>query len=73
MDISEIEVGVMYKCDHDGAQYFGRVKEVKDGKASVLLGDKINEDGDRGDPIDRRGDMPVWLMPENIYPMSCEL
>lgn len=73
MDIAEIEVGALYKCDHDGAQYFGRVKEIKDGKVSVVLGDKINENGDRGDPIDRVGDTPVLLKPENIHPMAREL
>jgi hypothetical protein len=73
MDISEIKPDTMYKCDYDDAQFFGRAKEIKDGKVSVVLGDKINEDGDRGDPVDRRGDTPVWLAPENIHPMAREL
>jgi len=73
MDISKIQVDALYKCDHDGAKYFGRVKQIKDGKVLVVLGDKIDEDGDRGDPIDRVGDTPVWLGPENIHPMADEL
>jgi hypothetical protein len=73
MDISKIEIGAKYKCDYNGAQYFGHVKELKGGKVYVQLRDKINKDGDAGDPIDRRGDTPVCLDPENIHPMSCEL
>jgi hypothetical protein len=38
-----------------------------------MLGDKMDESGDSGDPIDRRGDTPVWLKPENIHPMAREL
>jgi hypothetical protein len=70
MNISEIEMGGLYKCDYDGVQYFGRVKEIKDGKVQVVLGDKIDDNGDRGDPIDRVGDTHVWLKPENIHPMA---
>ena len=70
MDISEIEVGTMYKCDYDGAEYFGRAKEIKGEKVSVVMGDKMDESGDRGDPIDRRGDTRVWLKPQNIRPMA---
>ena len=42
MDIAEIEVGALYKCDHDGAQYFGRVKEIKDGRC-LVFGKKITK------------------------------
>ena len=73
MEISKIEVGALYKCDHEGAQYFGRVKEIRTGTIGVVLGDKIEASGDRGDPIDRVGDRLVWLKPENIHPMTREL
>lgn len=72
MNISDIEVGTKYKCCYGDAKYFGHVKEIKNGEVRVLLGDKLNNDGDPGDPIDRL-DKSVWLKPENIHRMACEL
>ena len=54
---------------HGDAQYFGHVKEIKNGEVRVLLGDKLNNDGDPGDPIDRL-DKSVWLKPDNISSRS---
>ena len=72
MEISALEVGAKYICNYDNAQYFGHAKEIKNGHVSVLLGDKLNEDGDPGDPIDRFG-RSVWLKPQDIFPMVAEL
>jgi hypothetical protein len=70
MDLSEIIIGQKCKCDYGDGQYFAFVKEKKDGRVGVQLTDKVEGDGDPGDPIDRLGTVGlVWLAPENIHPM----
>jgi hypothetical protein len=70
MNYSDIEIGGKYKCTYRGDQYFAYVKEKKDGLIGVHLGDKVGEDGDPGDPIDRLGTLDlVWVSPECIHPM----
>jgi hypothetical protein len=70
MDYSDIEIGQKYKCDYQGDQYFGSVREKKDGRIGVMLADRVGEDGDPGDPIDRLGTRGVvWVSPECIHRM----
>lgn len=70
MEFSEIVIDQKYKCDYQDGQYFGVVKEKKDGCIAVKLTDKVGGDGDPGDPIDRLGTVDlVWVAPGNIHPM----
>lgn len=72
MIVLEFKIGKERLKEMSGAQYFGHVEEIKNGEIRVLLGDKLNNDGDPGDPIDRL-DKSVWLKPEKIHRMACEL
>ena len=70
MNLFEIEIGRKYKCDRLDGQYFATVKEKRDGRIGVVLGDKVGMDGDPGDPIDRLGTLElVWVEPECIHPL----
>jgi len=69
MNLFEIEIGRKYKCDRQDGQYFATVKEKRDGSIGVVLGDKVEKDGDL-DPIDRLGTSDlVWVEPHCIHPM----
>jgi hypothetical protein len=69
MNLFEIEIGRKYKCDRQDGQYFATVKEKRDGSIGVVLGDKVEKDGDP-DPIDRLGTLElVWVEPGCIHPM----
>jgi hypothetical protein len=69
-NLFEIEIGRKYKCDRNDGQYFATVKEKRDGRIGVILGDKVGEDGDPADPIDRLGTLElVWVEPGCIHPM----
>ena len=65
MKLFEIEIGRSYKCElHDG-EYFGTVKEKRDGQIGVVLGEKIGSD-----PAARWGTQAlVWLAPEHVHPI----
>jgi hypothetical protein len=64
MKLFEIEIGRKYKCDlHDGP-HFGTVKEKKDGRIGVALGNKVGTDSD-ADIL--RG--LIWLRPKDIHPV----
>jgi hypothetical protein len=52
MNLFEIEIGRRYKCDLYGGQYFGTVKEKRDGRIGVALGNRVGTDDD---PRDRPG------------------
>jgi hypothetical protein len=41
MNLFEIEIGRSYKCDRKDGQYFGTVKEKRDGCIGVELGNKV--------------------------------
>jgi hypothetical protein len=57
MDLDEVELGRRYACDFEGKQYFATVIDKDDQRVLVTLGDKINKDSDRGDPIDNGCDL----------------
>jgi hypothetical protein len=66
MNLFEIEIGRTYKCDHQDGQYFVTVKEKRDGRIGVVLGDKVGA----GDPVVRLGAQGlVWFKPEHIHPV----
>jgi hypothetical protein len=44
MKLFEIEIGRNYKCDRFGNQYFGIVKEKRDGQIGVVLGNRVGAD-----------------------------
>lgn len=67
MNISDIEVGAKYKCDYNGAKFFTVVIEKNSARVRVRLGDKIDEAGDAGSPVDRLGTLgPICVGPEQI-------
>jgi hypothetical protein len=66
MKLFEIEIGRKYKCDRLGNQYFGIVKEKRDGRIGVVLGSRVGID----DLTDRPGLRELlWLGPEDIHPL----
>jgi hypothetical protein len=65
MKLFEIEIGRRYKCDQKDGQYFATVKEKRDGRIGVVLGDKVGADSDPGEPLEGL----IWLKPENIHPL----
>jgi hypothetical protein len=50
LNLFEIEIGRSYKCDRHDGQYFGTVKEKRDGQIGVALGSKVGTESDPGDP-----------------------
>jgi hypothetical protein len=67
MNLFEIEIGRKYKCDLYGGQYFGTVKEERDGRIGVALENRVGTDDD---PRDRPGMQElVWFEPEHIHPL----
>jgi hypothetical protein len=70
MNLFEIEIGRKYKCDRNDGQYFATVREKRDGRIGVILGNKVRGDGDPADPIDRLGTLElVWVEPGCIHSM----
>jgi hypothetical protein len=67
VNLFEIEIGRSYRCDLYGVQYFGTVKEKRDGQIGVALGNKVGTDSDPGDPVATRE--LTWLAPEHIHPL----
>jgi hypothetical protein len=66
MNLFEIEIGRRYKCDLHGVQYFGTVKEKRDGSIGVALGNKVGTAA----PVDPLGRPEiVWLAPEHVHPL----
>jgi hypothetical protein len=66
MNLFEIEIGRRYKCDLHGVQYFGTVKEKRDGSIGVALGTKVGTAA----PVDPLGRPEiVWLAPEHVHPL----
>jgi hypothetical protein len=49
MNLFEIEIGRSYKCDRYDGQYFGTVKEKRDGQIGLVVGDNV------GTPVGSRG------------------
>jgi hypothetical protein len=67
MKLFEIEIGRSYKCELREGEYFGTVKEKRDGQIGVVLGEKIGSDAD---PAARWGTQAlVWLAPEHVHPL----
>jgi hypothetical protein len=66
MKLFEIEIGRTYKCDRFGNQYFGIVKEKRDGRIGVVLGNKVGTDDLAERPSIRE---LLWLGPEDIHPL----
>jgi hypothetical protein len=62
----EIEIGRKYKCDHFGKQYFGIVKEKRDGQIGVVLGSKVETDDMTVRPGLRE---LLWLEPKDFHPL----
>jgi hypothetical protein len=71
MDLDEVEIDAKYRCDYDdGKQYVATVLEKYHRKVLVTLGDRINKDGDPGDPIHRMGTLgAIWVVPKQLHPM----
>ena len=67
MNLFGIEIGRKYKCDCSDGQHFGTVKEKRDGRIGVVMGDKVGADGDARRPVDTQG--LVWLAPELLHPL----
>jgi hypothetical protein len=51
MNLFEIEIRRKYKCDRYDGQYFGTIKEKRDGQIGVVMGDKVGTPGDPGDRL----------------------
>ena len=51
MNLEEIQIGNKYSCDWEGHQYFATVLRKQGRRVLVSLGDRINADGDRDDPV----------------------
>lgn len=67
MKLFEIEIGRSYRCDRPDGQYFGTVKEKRDGRIGVALGNKVGTDSDPGDPVTTRE--LTWLAPNHVHPL----
>jgi hypothetical protein len=66
MKLFEIEIGRSYKCELYEGEYFGTVKEKRDGKIGVMLGSKVGT----ADGVDALGLQElVWLAPEHVHPL----
>jgi hypothetical protein len=65
MNLFEIEIGRSYKCDRYDGQYFGTVKEKRDGQIGLVMGDKVGTPDDPGDRLSTH----VWLEPKHIHPL----
>jgi hypothetical protein len=62
----EIEIGRSYRCDLYEGQYFGTVKERRDGHIGVMLGSKVGT----ADEVDALALQElVWQAPEHVHPL----
>jgi hypothetical protein len=66
MKLFEIEIGRRYKCDRYDGQYFGTVKEKRDGRIGVAMGNKVGT-ADVADPLTSQE--LIWLEPQHIHPL----
>jgi hypothetical protein len=67
VNLFHIVIGRSYKCELYEGEYFGTVKEKRDGQIGVVLGEKIGSDGHPAAPLDPR--YLVWLAPEHVHPL----
>jgi hypothetical protein len=66
MKLFEIEIGRRYKFDRVDGQYFGTVKEKRDGSIGVEMGSKVGTAA----PVDPLGRPEiVWLAPDHVHPL----
>jgi hypothetical protein len=62
----EIEIGRRYKCDRYDGQYFATVKDKRDGRIGVVMGNKVGT-ADLADLLTSQE--LIWLEPRHIHPL----
>jgi len=71
MELDDVVIHKKYICDYEGAGYFAIAVDKNSRRVCVSLGDKVDENGDPGDPTESLAGTlaPIWVPADRLREM----